>query len=189
MERLFAPLLNHLLADQTWATTRLKRHAGAQALIEGGPFKLLLEVDASGHFVAGAARAMPDVTLNLPADFPFKLLLEREQLFSSVRLSGSVDFAETLAFVFRNLEWDVEADLAKLFGDIVAHRMVRLGRALGQALTQAVKRTGENIAEYVGEESGLLATNRDLQEFSSGVAALRDDLARLEKRVAKLNAC
>lgn len=186
MERMFTPVLNHLLQHEDWASARLRRHAGTQVLIEGGPIRLVLDIDPSGRFTAGSPARRPDVTLSLPEDFPFRLLLDREQLFSSVRLAGSVDLAETLAFVFRNLEWDAEADIAKVSGDIIAHRVVRWGKALSQALTQALVRTGQNLHEYMVGESEWLVANTDLVSFSNEVGAVRDDLARLEKRIALL---
>lgn len=179
--------LNHLLKHETWATTRLRKHAGATARIEGGPLRITLKIDDHGLFTADSPAEQADVVISLPADLPVLLLLEREQLFSSVRLSGSVDLAETLGFVFRNLSWDVEADLAAIIGDIAAHRLVRFGRSLGLGLVDALRRTGVNITEFVREESGLAVSAEELVRFQDGVATLRDDLARLEKRIGRLD--
>jgi len=186
MERLLVPLLNHLLRQEEWAATRLRAHAGGRISIEAGALRLGLGIDEQGRFSLATNQQAPDVVLTLPADVPLKLLFDRENLFSSVRLAGSVDLAETLAFVFRNLSWDVEADLASLVGDIAAHRLTRFGRTLGTALSSAVKRSGENLVEYIAEESGTLISGSEMMAFNSTLADLRDDLARLEKRVAGL---
>ena len=176
--------LNHLIRSEHWAQEKLRSQAGAQVRVDAGLFRLGLGIDEAGLFHASAADA-PDVTLSLPADAAFKVLFDRDQLFSSVRLEGSVDTAECLGFVFRNLEWDVEADLARVIGDIPAHRLTRIGRSLASSLQSAVRRTAENVAEYAVEDSTMLPAQRDVRQFATAVSQLRDDVARLEKRLSR----
>lgn len=178
--------LNHLLGGEPWAQERLRPFSGAQALIESGLLSLRLCIDEHGLFVAGDRGLSPDVTVTLPADAPVKFLLDRQGLLASVKLSGSVDIAEALAFVFRNLRWDAEADLADLIGDIPARRLALFGEKFGGQLQAGTKRLGENMAEYVTEDSLLLVPDRDVKAFFKEVNCLRDDLARLEKRVSRL---
>jgi ubiquinone biosynthesis protein UbiJ len=115
-----------------------------------------------------------------------RALVDRSKLFSSVKLGGSVDVAETLAFVFRNLKWDAEADLAAVIGDIPAHRLVKIGQSLAGSLQDAARNTAENIREYAVEESAMLIAPSDIRAFGEAVNRLRDDVARLEKRLAQL---
>ena len=177
--------LNHLVSSEHWAQEKLRSQAGAQVLVDGGMFRLGLGIDETGLFHASAGNS-PDVTLTVPADAAFRLLFDRDRLFTSVRLEGSVDTAETLGFVFRNLQWDVEADLAAVIGDIAAHRLTRFGRSLASSLQAAVRKTAENVAEYAVEDSAFLPAQRDVSEFGSAVSQLRDDVARLEKRLSHL---
>ena len=108
--------LNHLLRSEHWALERLVRHAGRQLRIDAGLVDIRLGIDAQGLFVLNEHQGEPDVTLTLPSDILVRALVDRSKLFSSVKLGGSVDVAETLAFVFRNLKWDAEADLAAIRG-------------------------------------------------------------------------
>lgn len=177
--------LNHLLQGETWARDRLRHHTGAQVLIEAGPLSLNLRIDEHGLLCIGEPRP-PAVTITLPVDTPVRFLLDRDNLFSAVKIAGAVDVAETLAFVFRHLEWDVEADLASVLGDIPARRLVRLGKQFGQRLQDGTRRLAENMVEYTTEDSALLAPRGDVARFAKDVDHLRDDLARLEKRIARL---
>lgn len=186
IDRLLLPALNHLLRSEEWARERLRGHAGAHLRVLAGSFEVNLLVDGQGLFAAATSAGEPDVVLRLPADFPVKLLVDRDKLFTSVRLEGSVEVAETLGFVFRNLRWDSEADLAQLVGDIAAHRIVQGGRALARALGEGARRTGDNLAEYLREESQLLVSSAEFAGFAQGVATLGDELARLERRIAAL---
>ena len=126
------------------------------------------------------------MTVAFPSDAPVRLLFDAASVLASARLSGAASFAETLAFVFRNLRWDYEADLAGLIGDIPAHRIARL---LGDGLAwqrSTLQRLGSNLAEFATEESALVTRASELDLFCSEVDRLRDDLARLEKRISRL---
>lgn len=179
--------LNHMIQGEHWAQERLQAHSGALVLITTGLFTIRLGVNEHGlfHYPDGDVFDA-DVTITLPSDVPVRLLIDRDKLFSSVKLGGSADIAESLAFVLRNLEWDVEADLARLVGDIPARRLARLGQALAKAIQDSAMRAAENVVEYAVEESSLLAANREIIEFSGSVNCLRDDVARLEKRISRL---
>lgn len=186
LQKLLVGGLSHLLVRENWARERLRPFAGAVVRIEGAPLAVLLRIDEHGLLVEAEPAAPATVTLSLPADAPLRLLLDRQSLFAGIRLAGPADIAETLAFVFRNLRWDVEEDLARLVGDIPARRLALLGSRLGSHAREASKRLAANAAEYAVEETGMLAGKRDIASFTSAVDGLRDDLARLEKRIQHL---
>ena len=178
--------LNHLVADAPWAGERLRRHAGAHLLIAAGGWRVNLLVGGDGLFHPASA-GVADVEIALPDDFLAKMLVDRQSLMASARLSGSAEIAETLAFVFRNLRWDYEADLAEVVGDIPAHRIARL---LGEGFAwqrSMLQRLGSNLAEFATEESALVTRASELDLFCGDVDRLRDDLARLEKRISRLS--
>lgn len=179
-------VLNHLIQAESWAQGRLAAHSGAQVLIESGPFMVRIGIDESGLFRAGDLTHEPDVSITLPPDVPARLLFDRDSLFSSVKLGGSADIAESLAFFLRNLQWDAEADIARLIGDIPARRFVQIAQAMAEAMRQSITRVTENFSQYVVEEFGVLTSNRDLGEFGGAVNSLRDDVGRLEKRICRL---
>lgn len=185
ISRILVPALNHVLATAPWATERLHQHAGAIACIEAGPFVINLQIAGDGNFRACEPAAVADVAITLPADFPVRMLVDRGELFRAARLSGKADVAETLAFVFRNLTWDAEADLADLIGDIPAHRLAGLGRAAIHQAGESGRRLLGNVAEFVAEDSGLAVSKAEAESFVSAVDVLRNDLARLEKRIGR----
>lgn len=178
--------LNHLIRCESWAQERLLKHSGAHLLIDAGLFRVRLGVDQYGLFQLDTGDRVPDVTLTLPGDFAVRALFDRSKLFSAVKLDGSVDVAESLAFVFRNLRWDAEGDLAGVIGDIPAHRLVRMGRSLAIALQNGARNTALNIQEYAVEESGLLPSREEVAAFGDAVSRLGKDVDCLEKRLAKL---
>lgn len=185
-ERLIVPVLNHLIQKESWAKERLQPFSGAQLKISAGSIRIQLSIDEHGMFALGNDAKTADVVLTLPSDAPAKLLVDRNALFSSVKLSGSADLAESLAFVFRNLSWDIEEDFASVLGDIPARRLAIAGAQLGNQLQNGVKRITENIAEFATEDSKLVAPKREIYAFCQSIDQLRDDAARLEKRIKQL---
>lgn len=187
VDRLIFASLNHLLQGEPWAQDRLRLFAGSRVCIEAGPLQLNLRIASGGLFApADPESAAADVTVTLPVDTPIRLLVDRPALLSAARLAGSADLAESLAFVFRNLRWDVEGDLAGLVGDIPARRLVQAGSQIARQVQVGGRRLAENLAEYASEDSSLLAARRDIAAFAGAVDGLRDDVARLEKRLAAL---
>ena len=69
---------------------------------------------------------------------------------------------------------------------VLAHRMVDQGRRFAAWNREAADRLAQNLAEYWIEERPLLARPADVRQFLTDVDQLRDDLARLEKRIEAL---
>lgn len=178
--------INHLLQSSPWALERLRDFPESVLLIEGIPFPVRLRIRSDGYFIAALPEDFPVVTIFLPEDVAARFITDRNSLFSSIRIAGAADLAEALGFIFRNLEWDVEADLASVVGDILARRITRGGKTLAQRIRSSTERGIGNLREYLVEETGEIVANGDLAAFGTAVNALRDDLARLEKRINRL---
>ncbi|MBL8429310.1 MAG: hypothetical protein JNJ95_05375 [Dechloromonas sp.] len=178
--------LNHLIRGEGWARSRLLGHAGTQLAIDSGPFKLRLGIDEHGYFQAGDDARQPDVMVSLPPDVAARMIFDRDAIFVSVKLEGAADIAESFAFVVRNLRWNAEGDLADVIGDIPARRLCLLAQSTAAGIQRVIGSVGENLTEYATEESSLLARHRDVIGFGNSVMTLRDDVARLEKRITRL---
>ncbi|WP_371324001.1 hypothetical protein VX159_00275 [Dechloromonas sp. ZY10] len=181
------PLLNRLIAKQSWAGERLAKHAGKQCLIAIGNVQFRVQIGEGGMLAAGVGNEPPPaVSITLGSDAPLRLISQPETIFSSTRIEGNVDFAEDLSFVFRNLELDIEGEIAKLIGDVPARRIGRALTSIQLQLREAAKRTWANTRDYAVNEAGHLLDAEEVREFTEKVSTLRDDLARLEKRIERL---
>ncbi len=178
--------INHLLRGASWAREALARFAGRTARFDGAPFALSLTVLDNGEVAPAAAGAAPDVTIVLTPGVLLRLATRDETAWREIGVSGDADFAVTLNHIARNLRWDVEEDLSRVFGDMAAHRMAESGRVLRRWGEQALDNTGRSFAEYWTEEQPLIASAHDLEQFNREVDRLRDDVARLEKRLEQL---
>lgn len=188
IDRLFLSATNHLLGQAAWARQRLMPHAGRTAHLDLAPLELDFSVANDGYLAEWhAPEELPDVSLSLPAgELPRVVTDGPSGLMRHVRIAGNAEFADALGFVFRNLRWDVEEDLSRIIGDILAHRAVSTVRSVAAAQRRAIDNTAANLAEYLTEERPMLVPRESLAQFSSELTELRDAVARAEKRIAKL---
>lgn len=183
LDPLASSSLNHLLRSNSWAPERLKPYAGKTARLECAPLSLLLTVLDSGEVAAAAAAVTPDITIRLTPGLMLRVLARDETVWNEIEVHGDTEFATVINHIFRNLRWDIEEDLSRLFGDIAAHRMVRTGRTLDEWRAQSFDNLARSFAEYWTEEQPLIARARDVAQFNRDVDQLRDDVARFEKRL------
>ena len=188
IERGALAALNHLLQQQPWAAERLRAFAGQVVEFRCLPFPdLRLAITDAGLLDRAPAEAASALVVKLtPGALPF-LFARDETARKQVEIEGSADLASTVDYLFRNLTWDVEEDLSNLFGDIVAHRLAAGARAFAAWQREAALRLAENLVEYWTEERPLLARPADVESFCGDVDTLRDDVARLEKRIEHLS--
>jgi ubiquinone biosynthesis protein UbiJ len=186
-ERGAAAGLNHLLAQQPWAAERLKAFAGQCVEFRCPPFpNLRFAILDTGFLKEAGAEAESVLVVKLePAALPL-LAAHDEGALKEVAIEGSAELASTVQYLSRHLVWDIEEDLSRFFGDILAHRLASGGRAFAAWQRDAATRLAENLAEYWTEEQPLLARPADVEKFCREVDTLRDDAARLEKRIERL---
>ena len=179
--------LNHLLSQQAWAAERLRPFSGQAVEIRCPPFPdLRLTITKGGLLERARSDATSALVVKLkPGALP--LLLARDGgARGQIEIEGSADLASAVDELFRDLAWDVEEDLSSVFGDVIAHRLASGGRAFAAWQREALLRLAENLAEYWTEEQPLLVRPVDAEKFSRDAGALRDEVARLERRIERL---
>lgn len=189
MQALPPPLqatINHLLGQASWAREKLMPFAGHAAQIKLPPFEAAFLITPDGSIAAPAPDAELEVAISLPAATPLLALQGKEAVMRAARIEGSAEFAQALGFVIRNLRWDAEEDLSRLVGDVAAHRIVKGGKEFVAWQQQAAQNFAANLAEFFTEEQPLIAKQGDIAAFSADIDRLRDDVARLEKRLGLL---
>jgi ubiquinone biosynthesis protein UbiJ len=103
----------------------------------------------------------------------------------AVDVQGNSKLAAELLVLARHLRWDAEETLSGFVGDIAAHRIAGAVRAFAAWHLDAAQRLAAAFADYVTDEKELLARRPQLDALGESVAALRDAIARLDKRVER----
>lgn len=180
-----AAVINHLLRSASWARERLKPFCGKTARFTFAPFTIALTITDTGQ-VSPAATDACDAAFTVTPGVALRLLAADKNAWQNVQSSGDTELAREVLFVWQNLRWDIEEDLSRVFGDIVAHRMVQTGNDLRRWQQQTADNLARSLATYWTEEQPLLASRADVEQFNHAVDTLRDDVARIEQRIARL---
>ena len=183
--------INHLLSGEDWALKRLQVFSGQSLRIRLGLLELPLQISASGFLleqtlVGSSGNESSTVTITLPADAPARLVLDRASLIGSAQISGSAELAECLSFVFKNLRWDLQHDLAQVVGDIAARRIAEGGRRFAGWQAIQMRNFAGNLVDFFTTEQPTLIQRDDAVGFASAVAQTQDSIEQLETRISKL---
>ncbi len=106
----------------------------------------------------------------------------------AVSVRGDAEVAELYRELLALVRPDPEEETARLFGDVAARRLGNVARQTVGWLKDAKRSVGENIAEYLTEESRDLVNRTELDEFLRAVDDLREGADRLEARIRRLDA-
>ena len=179
--------LNHLLDAEPWARERLSPFSGATVELR---FPLLpalrLAITQAGRLSPAGREVAASLVLTFGPEVLPALIRGEDHLARAVHTEGDPKLAAEMLFLVRHLRWDAEEDLARLLGDVTAHRLAAGARDLFAAQREALARTAENFVDYVLEERQLVAHPALFEEHRGAVADLRNAIERLEKRVERL---
>jgi len=180
--------LNHLLRQEPWAQETLRPFAGRAARFDLAPVSVTLQVDADGLVTMPEAGIEPAVTVVVPLSAAASDYATGGQaaVLKHVRIEGEAEFANVLSTLLRNLRWDAAEDLSRVFGDVIAHRMVQGAQAARTEVTRVGRSLAESVAAYLTDEQPTLVRHARLAQFAADVAALRDAEARLVKRLERI---
>jgi ubiquinone biosynthesis protein UbiJ len=150
-----------LLMESTGTSLRITRgDAGADAEILGGPFGLLALGGTSPEAV-----------------------IQR----GDVQIRGDAELAQKFRELVLLLKPDLEEELSLVVSDVPAHQIGRFARMAFGWTHKAATTTVQNLAEYFGHERHDLVPRNEGEQFLRGVDALREDVDRLEARIALLS--
>jgi ubiquinone biosynthesis protein UbiJ len=101
-------------------------------------------------------------------------------------VSGDPDIANSYRELLALAQPDFEEELSRLIGDVPARRLSQFALKTAEWARRARRTAGENIAEYLQEESRDLVNKPEFDEFLQGVDTLRETADRVGARIARL---
>jgi len=161
-------LANHVLGSEAIAMQRLRAHAGRciQLHFNGWPAVLpplpttAFRVTPAGLVEWCGADVLPEADLRVTIDASNPALAMAQALTGErpkVDVAGDAAFAADLNWLFDNLRWDVQDDLARLVGQAPAREIARLAGAIKAGMREAVRTL-----------SGLVAPGRNAPSEPQG---------------------
>ena len=179
-----AAAVNHLLRSASWAREQLKPHAGKALRFEIAPLSATLEIRENGEVATSAAE--PAASFKLSPALAMRIAAADASAWREVDASGDMALAREILFIAQNMRWDFEEDLSRVFGDILAHRLANAGRALARWQRDSRDSLARQASAYWTEENPRITSRLQLEQFGRDVDTLRDDVARLDKRIEQL---
>lgn len=183
-------MLNGLLRREPWAAERLSRHSGKSIRFTVGRLQAAYTIEATGLLRACDPAVVPDVSLAIAsqhlAELP-AILRSRDvsAITDKLHVQGDAALATVVSELARDLRWDIEDALAVKFGDVIGPGLLKGGRVAAEAAQEALRRGAANVAEFLSEESRMMATRHGMQEFKLGNAELLRRLGELEQRIER----
>jgi ubiquinone biosynthesis protein UbiJ len=101
-------------------------------------------------------------------------------------VSGDAEIANMYRELIALARPDFEEELSRLIGDVPARALSQFALKTVEWARGARRTAGENIAEYLQEESRDLVNTTELDEFLQGVDTLRETADRVDARIARL---
>ena len=186
LKALSTRLLQHLISQNSWASNLLLPFAGKSIQINVSFISTSLVILENGNLAVAGETNVPDATVTIPPSLLLRLLAKDEAANRQINIEGDTHLAAELAKVFSNMRWDYEDDLSNLIGDIPAIKIGTFARDAANTVKETSVNLAEMLSEYWQEEMPLIAKKRHVEQFNAEVDTLGADVARFEKKLAKL---
>ena len=105
---------------------------------------------------------------------------------AAASIQGDAEIANLYRQLFLSARPDLEEELSRWVGDLPARKLANLARSVREHARRARHTAYENIAEYLQEEGRDVVNRTELNEYLSGVDAVREATDRLEARLKRL---
>jgi len=159
-------LANHVIASEPVAAQRLRAHAGRCMTLQFDGWPALLPPLPPTSFritpaglvewcgaESGAESVEPDLRVRIDASNP---ALAMAQALAGTRpkvdVAGDAAFASDLNWLFDNLRWDVQDDLARIVGQVPAREIARLAGGVASGMREAARAVGGLVARRASAE-------------------------------------
>ncbi len=177
------PELQHILKPLLGKSAALRVNPGPDRVF-------LIAFQNNGIVFLDPASQVADVQLtgSVPALFG---LLPGSPLANNgeeIEVRGDAAVLMELKRALTRLRIDWREPIAQLFGDTVGHTLAQGVEQLAGAISRTAHSLWLDTAEYLGEESEVLEHHTVVSQFCADVDRFRDDTARLEKRLQRLQA-
>ncbi len=110
-----------------------------------------------------------------------------ESFFSGeIRIKGDIELGQRFKRILDQLNLDWEEWLSSITGDLIAYKTGDMIRNLSDWSKDALNILQTDAREYLQEEGQLTPHSAEIAQFADNVSQLRDQAARLEARISRL---
>lgn len=186
LKPLVTRFLQHLTNQNNWSRSYLMPFSTKVVQFDFVLLKTNLLILDDGSLAIAGKTAQADATVHIPPSLALRLMAKDEAAKMLIKIDGDTHLATELSKVLQSMRWDIEEDLSHVTGDIAAFKIGELSKKAFTEMKQQSVNVAEMLSESWQEEKPILAKKRHVEQFNANVDTLRSDVARLEKRLAKL---
>lgn len=178
------PILNHIIAQHPDIRAQLARHCGRILRLSGAGLTLTAAVTEQGYLQASAESA--EVTLTFHSSAVGKILQGQTPGVGDIGIGGDHALGMALLPLLGELHYRWDDDIARLFGDTAAGGALHLVAQLRAYGAQWQQEAAQQLAAAARRGTAPVLHRYEWTPFVAALATLRDDTARLQARLYKL---
>ncbi len=136
-------LVNHVLSQEPEAMRRLARHKTKRLQVDGGGVGLCWEISGVGLFMRADTTRLVEPDLRVAViETQWAALLKTVASGAQpeVKIFGDVLLAAEIGWIRDHVRWDIEADVARVIGDVPAVSLTRIVKGVIATVQQFSKR-------------------------------------------------
>lgn len=184
--------INTLVALDEQSAQSLNRLSGRRLLIYVKDLDqyFLLAFSSQVQLLLGEADSDNDCFLSLSMD-SIPSLMKNQHLTQLIKqdkldIEGDLHLAQDVANLFLKLEIDWEEKLSAYTGDVAANQIFKMAKSARKQLSSQGEKIRRVMSEGALEEKKIAAPALAVAHYSDQVNELRASLARLDKRLGRL---
>lgn len=152
-------------------------------------FPISLSVDNNQVIVSGLTDRA-DCTVNTSLK-TLQALKAEQQLTELIKqdkldLTGDIKVAQQFTSLAENLNIDWQSELAAHIGDMPTHKLMLLGKQLGEKFEFAAKQIKADASEYIVHEKRLVVTRSQIEHFNLEVSHISHQVDDIATRIEAL---
>jgi ubiquinone biosynthesis protein UbiJ len=184
VEKLRKIILNHVLSQNDWMSTRLKKFHNKTILIKISELSIYFSVNKKGLLEHISHVKNPDASISMPIKSLINQIIHKEN--KDITIKGDIDLAKEVSEILKKIKWDVEEDLSKIIGDVAANRVGILGEKVLNESKKITISIAEAFKEYWEEEKPLIAKKTRVHQFLVEIDNISEDVERIEAKINSL---
>lgn len=178
------PLINHLIQQNPEHQAELAGLAGKTLTINIAGMKLTGSISEQGFLSATQAVADTEITFHNSA--LQKILQSRQSGVGDISLEGDLILGMSVLPILGNLRYRASDDLVRIFGESLAQSIGSRAADIGSGIKKIGQSLAEQISEFSREPESPVIDAATLAAWMEEVDRLRDDVARLNERLDRL---
>ena len=179
-------LINHLLLQQPELKQGLSKFTGRTVRLTALGIHTDMHIRDDGYVEAMSAGQTAECHISIHASTWGKMLQGEAFGVGDVSITGDTDLAMQLLPVLGQLRYEPYVDATRLFGNTVASNLDHQCKTLWRTTQQMVARVEGEVRDYMQESNAPVVSHAQWQQRSEAIETLRDDVARLQARLQRL---